>query len=46
MHTNLQLLGKIKIQTRVLYHVLYYTIKAVNKNYTKEDEFVSIAYYT
>jgi len=40
--TSLQLLGKIKIQTRVLYCI----IKAVNKNYTKEDEFVSIAYYT
>ena len=42
LNTSLQLFGKIKIQTRVLYCI----IKVFNKNYTKRDEFVSTAYYT
>lgn len=41
-NTRLQFFGKIKIQT----HVLYCMIKALNKNYTKRDKFVSTAYYT
>lgn len=42
LNTSLQLFTKIKIQT----HLFLVLFKRSNKKHTKEDEFVSIAYYT